>query len=362
MSASSPVPNPAMLVLARESRGKRQGQVAQDMSEVLGIAVSQGYVSRAEAGRLNVTEDRLEAMAEVLGYPVALLCSDPAADGVGVGLVHHRKKASLGAPALRQIHSELALCRRQTAALVAAAGGRPHSFFRVDLTETDSPEEKAIELRDRWGVPPGPIDGLVRLIEDAGGIVLVRDLGTSEIDAVSQWPDDGVPLLLLSSRAPGDRFRFSLAHELGHLLLHREPGGTQDQESQADRFASELLMPAEIIRRQLAGADIARVTELKPRWGVSMAALIRRGLDLGALTEWQYRNLMIEMSVMGYRAQEPVAIAPEVPTAIADIVAGLLGRGYTREQLAAMAGLLSAEFEQQYLKQLTSIRELSTQS
>lgn len=118
---------------------------------------------------------------------------------------------------------------------------------------------------------------------------------------------------LINAHAPADRFRFSLAHELGHVILHREPGVTATQERQADEFASEFLLPADTIRTELKQGRLTlpRLLELKHRWGVSMAALLRRASTLGVVSDWQYRNLMVELSAVGYRKQEPSDLVPE---------------------------------------------------
>ena len=120
-----------MLVLTRESRGLRQAELAQAMSSLAGEPVSQGYVSRAEAGRLAVTDQRLDLYAQALDYPPRLLCVEADVDGVGIGLVHHRKRASLGAPALRRIHAELTLARYQVQALLRAAGDVKELYHEI---------------------------------------------------------------------------------------------------------------------------------------------------------------------------------------------------------------------------------------
>jgi len=341
-----------MLTLARESRGMTQADLARVMSRQPGGPVSQGYVSKAEAGRLEVSGPRLDLYAVALGYPAAVLCADPEIHGVGVGLVHHRKRASLGAPALRRIHAELALARMQTRAIVALAGVEPgHKFRRIAVDDFDTPSDAAITLRREWQLPPGPVPQMISVIENAGGPVLVRDLGTRELDAVTQWTDADPPLFLVSARAPADRFRFSLAHELAHVIVHGEPGSTPVQERQADEFASEFLMPAESIRADLARGrlDLPRLLRLKHDWGVSMAALLRRALTLGVVSDWQYRNLMVEMSALGYRTQEPGDLSRESPLLIPDLIARLRRRGCRPGQLAAAVGLLEDEFTRLYL-------------
>jgi Zn-dependent peptidase ImmA (M78 family) len=345
----------AMLILARESRGMTQVELAQLMTRNSdGTPISQGYISKAEAGRLEVTGPRLSLYAATLAYPVAVLCSDPQLHGVGVGLVHHRKRASIGAPALRRIHAELALARMQTRGLRTLAGAdQRHQFHRILVDDFDTASDAAITLRREWKLAPGAVPHLVSLIEEAGGLVLVRDLGSRELDAVTQWIDGDPPLFLINAHAPADRFRFSLAHELGHVIMHGTPGATAVQERQADEFASEFLLPAGAIRAELKldHLDLSRLLDLKLRWGVSMAAMLRRASTLGVISDWQYRNVMVEMSALGYRTQEPGDLIRESARLIPALVTGLLDdRGYRLDQLADASGLLPDEFGRLYLR------------
>jgi len=351
MSDNAKAATPTMLVLARESRGMTQADVAAAMSLAGETAVSQGYVSRAESGRLAVNGERLELYAKALRYPSHLLCTGGDVHGIGVGLVHHRKRASLGAQALRRIHAELALSRLHVRALVAAAvDEQPHRYRPLEVDDLDTPADAARTLRREWEMPPGPVAHLVEVIERAGGFVLIRDLGTRGLDAVSQWANGEAPLFLLNRQAPTDRLRWSLTHELGHIVVHTEPGPSSVQERQADEFAREFLMPASNIRPHLrGGVDLNKLLSLKQQWGVSMAALARRALSLGAISDWQYRNLMIEMSALGYRTQEPGAIAPEHPWRLRTIVTRLEhDLGYSPQQIADLVGLVPDELRSLY--------------
>jgi Zn-dependent peptidase ImmA (M78 family) len=352
MTDEAKVANPVMLVLARESRGMTQAEVAATMSsQTADAAVSQGYVSRAEAGRLMVSGERLALYAKALRYPSHLLCTEGEVHGIGVGLVHHRKRASLGAQALRRIHAELALSRLHVRALVAAIDSEQgHQFRRIEVNALDTPADAARILRRDWQIAAGPIVRLVEVIEEAGGFVLIRDLGTRKLDAVSQWAEGEAPLFLLSQQAPTDRMRWSLAHELGHIVMHAEPGSSSVQERQADEFASEFLMPASDIRAGLRGeVDLNKLLSLKQRWGVSMAALARRALSLNVVSDWQYRNLMVEMSALGYRTQEPGSIAPEHPRRLRGLVTRLVDElDYSAQQIADAVGLLPEELDSLY--------------
>lgn len=349
---SSLVADPTMLTLARDSRGWTQSDLAGELSRLEGTRITQGYVSRAEAGRIPVRDERVQLFADALHYTADLLCRTSDTAGAGVGLIHHRKRASMGAPALRRIHAMLALTRLQVESLTQAADfDRRIQFRRIEVNDFDTPADAAETVREEWSVPAGPVDDMVALLEGAGALVVVRDLCATALDAVSQWPADKAPLVLLNSTAPTDRSRFSLAHELGHLVMHGEPGEGRVQEDQANRFAAEFLMPHDAVLPELKpGIDVSRLLDLKARWGVSMAALIRRAMDLGVVSEWQYRTLMVELSALGYRTNEPTTIRREAPRYLAQAVTRLEEQLHlSPTETAHLAGLGREEFHEIYL-------------
>lgn len=355
------VAQPRMLVLARESRAMTQGELAKTMQALEGPSrkVSQGYVSRAEAGRLTVNGERLGLWARALGYPARLLCLSEHEVGAGPGLVHHRKKQAISAADLRRIHALLNLTRIQLRALLSsvarpASSGIPH----IPVDDYDSPEEAAHRLRAEWGIPKGPIDSVVTVVENAGALVACRELvppvpldsGAESVplDAVSGCRPGEDPVVLLNAGTPAERQRFTLAHELGHMVMHQVPH--PEQEKQANRFAAELLMPFDQIGDQLRGdLDVSRLLGLKAQWKVSMWALLRRAHTLGIISDWQYRSLAVEMSSLGYRTSEPGELEPEVPTAVSSQVNLLLQQGHDIDDLAYAAFLHADEFVHLYL-------------
>jgi Zn-dependent peptidase ImmA (M78 family)/transcriptional regulator with XRE-family HTH domain len=353
---------PRMLVLARESRAMTQGQLAKAMQALEGSdgKVSQGYVSRAEAGRLTVNGERLGLYARALHYPAQLLCLTEHEVGAGPGLVHHRKKQATSTADLRRIHALLNLTRIQLRALLSGVVARPAGIGipHIPVDAYNTPEEAARRVRAQWGIPKGPIDSVVSVVEDAGALVACRDLvppvpldsgGASvPLDAVSGCPPGEDPVVLLNAGTPGDRQRFTLAHELGHMVMHPVPH--PEQEKQANRFAAELLMPAQQIWDQLHGQiDVQLLLELKGEWKVSMWALLRRANTLGITSDWQYRSLAVEMSSLGYRTTEPGELEPEMPTAVTSLVNQLLQQGHNVDELASATYLHTDEFSRLYL-------------
>jgi Zn-dependent peptidase ImmA (M78 family)/transcriptional regulator with XRE-family HTH domain len=298
--------NPEMLVLARDLRGMTQKEVA-DASKL-----SQAFVSHLEAGTRESTDESESRLANALRLPLEFFRQDEHYNGLGISMVYYRKRNSALICHLKRLQGEVNLRRMHIKQLLRGVNLQTSKQFSfMDIDENGTPEDVAIRLRAAWLIPLGPIANLTTTIENAGGFVFKFLFGTTDIDAMSQWPNDSPPLFFLNSLAPSDRTRFSLAHELGHILMHQTV--TDDIESEADRFASEFLMPRQEIGSQLLDIDLKKAASLKPYWRCSMAALIRRARDLGKITESRYRDLFIQMSKLGYRKSEPSPIAPEEP-------------------------------------------------
>ncbi len=207
------------------------------------------------------------------------------------------------------------------------------NFPRFDLEDYDGDADIiANKVRQFWNLPSGPIKNLVKVIEDNGAIVKLHSFGTRKLDAFSKWHPKRPPLIFINSEIPGDRLRFSLAHEIGHLIMHRIP--TETAEKDADRFAAELLLPANDIKTSLSPLSWKKLSHLKNYWKVSIAALIKRAYDLKRINKRQYESKFQYLSRMGYRKNEPIYIPLEQPIVLAEIFhVHIKQMGFNLEQL-----------------------------
>lgn len=306
--------NPQMLVLARESRGLSQAELA------AAIGASQGKVSKFENGILDVSDDDLARIADELDYERDFFVQVDPIHGLGTSLLFNRKRKTAPIHVQRRVTAQLNVVRMQIDRLLRGAEILSENRFeKLDIDAFDGDAEGvAKRTRVAWRLPPGPIPNLTAAIESAGGVVAVCDFGTDRVDAAHVWLDGLPPIFFMNAAVPGDRHRFSLAHEVGHAIMHSMP--SDDVETEADRFASELLMPAEEVGPQLIGMSIKRAAQLKMQWRVSMQALIVRAWHLGRITERRYRSLYTQISVHGYRKNEPFPIPFEQPTVIAELI------------------------------------------
>jgi Zn-dependent peptidase ImmA (M78 family)/transcriptional regulator with XRE-family HTH domain len=174
----------------------------------------------------------------------------------------------------------------------------------------------------------GPVRNLVSKLERNGirvfflpevieGLDSENSTEIENVDGFSIWVDGKIPVIAVNGGRPGDRIRLTLAHELGHLVLHYPFHGEQDIEKEAYLFGSEFLFPAESLRAELhAPVTLGKLAEIKMRWGVSMSAILYRAKELGIVTDRQHKYLRMQMAKQGWTKREPVEIAVEPPRAM----------------------------------------------
>lgn len=200
--------------------------------------------------------------------------------------------------------------------------------FFEDVNQTDGYSLKQIEYiaaraRRHWGMSDGPINNMVALLEANGVIVCRFSLGSEKIDAFSCWVDGRPYVLLGSDKRSAVRSRFDAAHELGHLILHRDitPDDMEDKsmrdriEKEANWFAGSFLLPRNSLFREFYSTRSGHLKGLKQRWLVSMQAIAHRARDIGAIDENQYIAFRIQMTKRKELSNEPLddVIAIENP-------------------------------------------------
>jgi Zn-dependent peptidase ImmA (M78 family)/transcriptional regulator with XRE-family HTH domain len=342
--------NPGMLTLARESRELTQAELAHL------IGIPQAIISRLEGGITQPSTEQIAAMADGLSYPQELFFQEDRIFGFNASVFFHRKRADMPAKTLRRIHSFLNLTRMRVGRLMLATSITSDvELIRMPVEEHGTPERIAQHLRALLHIPPGPIKDLTSVIEDAGVVVVSQKFGSSRTDAVSEWVPGHPPIVLMNAdeSVGGDRYRWTLAHELGHLIMHKLPSETMEEE--ANRFASELLLPAAEIKHQLRNVRLANLALLKRIWKVSMGALLERAKQLGTINATQYRYMRINFSKLHYNTNEPPELdfPLERPTLLPQLVsAHLQDLNFSLEDLARLLNLKAEECSDLYAPEL----------
>ncbi len=304
---------------ARELRGLTQTGLA----DILGV--DQTMVAHIERGRKQPSVELLEHLSSELQLPEDFF-RQPNPPEFPKGSLLFRSKSGIGKRMVAQAHAYSSMAFEFAFRL-----SRQASLVPVRLPSGNDPVIAARNVRQAMAAD-GPLPAITRAIERLGVLVIpLPDLKGCDAFAVWAGPAREYPVIGITTGTTPDRTRMSLAHELGHLVLHRyASSGTQDMETHAYRFAAELLMPTDSILIHLTSEklNLFRLAALKNTWGVSMQALARRARELGVINDRQYRYLMKQISISGWRTNEPTLGPPlmaERPRAIRKLFEVVLG-------------------------------------
>lgn len=305
-------------------------------------------------------------MADADGESVALLA---AISGVTPEFLERPPSPSLAAhsPQLRA-RSRLTQARKAAAMQWARLVDEAHQYLAdqvaripvgLDRLYDDTPEDAALKVRRMIGFddPYQPLPYLLLAVERLGVTVLGLPPWTEDIDAFCAWRDTE-PLIAIVHGAAGDRQRFSVAHELGHLVLHEQGRTGKELEAEADRFAAELLTPRAAIAQDLPrNPTLNSLAMLKTSWGVSIKSLVRRARELGLIDQERSTSLYKQISARGWNQKEPGYVPSEKPRAFRKMAEILYGPGPNVQRLAKHLDW-SEELTLRVLAQYATPREL----
>lgn len=322
METSNP-PRPSRLRLARQRRGLTKVALA----EKAGITTRALY--EFESGRARPSAETLARLAKELRFPEAFFARHDL-EGPTQHVASFRSMRSMTAG-----RRDAALAAGALAFEIAEWIGTRFAIPEPDVPDLRGyePEAAAIAVRQGWGIGERAIGNVVHLLEAHGIRVYSLDEHRS-VDAFSLWHEDR-PFVCLNTVKTAEHARMDAAHELGHLVLHRfgsEWGGNVEKEAQA--FASAFLMPraSVLAAPRLVAPTLAHLSQLKPRWGVSAAALAHRLHSLGVITDWSYHRLCVALAQFG-RTREPEPRLPREASQVFEKV-------FTSTSKAAMASNL----------------------
>ncbi|MFH9786532.1 helix-turn-helix domain-containing protein [Streptomyces anulatus] len=326
-SLGPPEFNHSRLTLARE----RRGLTKQALAELCGV--SRRTVSAWEASE--VESPPVDQLSKVLQLPSSFFTADDAPQ-VEEEWVSFRALSSMTARQVRRILSVSSL-GVELSNWIDKRYGTPSADL-PDFSEAADlpPATVAEQLRSVWGLHQKPVKNLLPLLERKGVRVYSLPIADREIDSFT-FPYEGRPFVFLNLSKTAERMRFDLAHELGHLILHKDSQKNRSRqiEQEAHDFASSFLIPADGLYAQVVGKlRIEDVFTLKDYWKVSALAMVERLYNLEFISEWVRRSWIIELSRRGYRTAEPEGMHPETSRFFADVFRLAREDGWTSRKIA----------------------------
>lgn len=312
----------------------------------MGGIITKQALSKYENGKAQPSMPVLTKLAAALGVKSAYLWIEPP---FSVQVAAYRRSAALAKKEGERVENLLKVALEDRVRLQELTQQGPPAELPIKawpLAKVEDAEQAANDLRSRWNLGVDPISNVTSVLEShLIHVVEIESLDGFDGLSASAHDEEGRTIAVaVASRAgvAGDRQRFNLAHELGHLVLRAQPE-LQDGERAAHRFASAFLAPAETVRA-LVGVRraVVRAQELrllKHYFGMSMQAVLYRLKDLGVITEGYYTRWFKEINLRGWRKVEPDLLPPEQPQWLRLAVLRTLAEGQiTRDEASRLLG------------------------
>lgn len=346
---------PRKLVQVREARGFTQTALAES------LRVTRAAVSQYENGQRSPSREVLVRLAYVLRVPTHYFVQDDVLEVSNT--IFFRSMAS----ATRQLRTQ---ARRRFEWLVRIVRHLEQyiEFPTVQIPDLQVPtdprtlvsediEELADATRVAMGLGTGPISNVTWLLENNGAIISCFGLSSRSLEAFSNF-HDGTPFLVVNrDKGTSVRWRYDLAHELGHMILHRKVGSEalEDKslfrhiEDQAHYFAGAFLLPRDSFGRMLPySVTLDTLAAVKSKWKVSVAAMVMRLQQLGLISGKKKQRLFMSISRRGWRVREPLddTLPTEEPQVLRRAAELLMAQNIARPRdLEASLGISRSDIE-----------------
>lgn len=330
------------LQLARESRGLTQLELS---SSIAGL--NQGNLSKMEKGLIPIPESILNSIAYTLDYPISFF--EKESQPRELTTAFYRKYTSTPQKQLNVLECKTDIVRRVLDELTEAVDIPVFDIPQICVNGDLTPIEIAKRIRLFCKIPKGPIDEIVKLMESHGIVVVFLKDCPEKFSGVSMFTGKQFPIMFINDAHSNDRKRFTIAHELGHIVMHLHDNTVyqkemKDLDKEADLFSSEFCMPKDDCILDLMQLKYSHLPMLKMYWKISKAAIVYKAKILNQITESQYKYLMVQLSKTGQRKNEYEQVGIDNPTIlnkIYDIYRKELN--YSEEDFSSLVGLYAKD-------------------
>ncbi len=277
--------------------------------------LSQSNLSKYENGIDSLSDENVDRIMTYLDFPVEFLNLDIINN---VENKHYRKKASITATNKKQIDRSVALIAYCFDWMSNFLELPEYTLGEYDLEQGISPSDVARQVRRQCKLGVAPIKDICTIFEKNGVFVYPWNCAYDDFDGVSLITDNGYHLIIVNSNRSNDRIRWTLAHELGHSLMHENitlfVNENRNKEDEANEFASEFLLPESETKSAFTNIKMSQLHSFKTYWLTSMGAIVQRAKQLGCITNEKYKLLRIEFSRNRWNKKEPIPVSLDTPT------------------------------------------------
>lgn len=297
---------------------KASGLSLRGLSEKIGI--SHAAIKKYEDGLAKPSSDILLKLAKALDVRTEYFFRPDIIQDLGT--INYRKHSTLPKKQLNAINQKIfeLIERRIELENLFPQASKNNFSAKIsnfpNVIRNDLDIEKAAEsVRESWKLGFDPVFDLIDTFEMQGIRVFTVDIGNNDKFNGLCSEILNKPFIVISNNWPGDRQRFTLAHELGHILFSNrlEPGF--DEEKACNQFAGAFLFPKEPLLNKLGNKrsfiEIKELALLKEEFGLSMRGLIIRAKSLEIINQYYFSDIMKIFSKQGWNKKEPGESYPQ---------------------------------------------------
>jgi Zn-dependent peptidase ImmA (M78 family)/DNA-binding XRE family transcriptional regulator len=286
----------------------------QDLADALGNKVSRQALHRYEKGEVVPDSEMINMLSEALKIRPDYFFRDTK---VEIGDIEFRKLTRLQTKEVGKVTEQTREYLSRYLELEEILGLQ--NKFENPLEELsnivsyEQVNEAANKLRESWELGNDPIFNIVELLEDKH-IKVVKVNADLAFDGLQTWVNDEIPVIAYNERNEhkNDRIRFTLLHELAHLLFGDGFGDITESQKEklCHQFAGAMLLPEKTLKEELgeyrSQLFIPELGNIKKQYGISMQAIVMRANVCGIINEHYTKQFFFMMKQMKWKVDEPI--------------------------------------------------------
>lgn len=278
---------------ARLLRGLSQQDVADELS------ISKQMVSKYEKGTSIPSSSKFLKLSKLFDLKVDYFFRS---FKVEIGDVNFRKKSTFSVKKQNSLKEQIKI-NLENYLWIEDSLSIDYSFKNIisqlKIQNLKDIESAVLKLRKEWDIGTDPIHNIIQLLEDKEIKVIELDVD-EKFDGLATFVNDKYPVIVVNGNFPVERKRFTLLHELGHLLLNIPECDINEEENYCNKFASEFLLPRDIVIEEFGGKrthiTLTELISTQKKYGISIQAIVFRLVDAGILTKERQKQFYVKMN------------------------------------------------------------------
>lgn len=273
---------------ARKLRGLSMQEVADELD------VSKQMISKYEKGLTIPNSVKLIKMSRLFNLKIDYFFNS---FKIELGEVNFRKKSSFSAKKQNALNEQIKI-KLENYLYIEDALSIDFSFSNpikdIVIRKVEDIEKAVSQLRNNWEIGFDPVHNIIQILEDKRIKILEISDTDEKFDGLATFVDDKYPVIVLNDKFPVERKRYSLLHELGHLLLTIAEDSELKEEEVCNKFASEFLVSRETLLREFGGKRkhiiLSELVSMQEKYGVSIKAIVYKLKDIGIISDSQHSS------------------------------------------------------------------------